>query len=137
MVAQPIQTNTIRRLIVALQHPRIEAVPVANPYEDWIATAPETTQARHYTWRFTHLCMVCGKEFQSAKSTSKCCGSGCRVKLCRSRKHVRKNMDKIQWSIGALQDMAESSDPVMVRKAREALASLRADITEACRESRV
>src|SRR5579864_6121483 len=96
----PSQISAIRRLVVALQRPTITPVVETNPYAAWIAPEPEITHTRHYTWRFTRICCVCGEEFQSAKSTTKCCGSACRVKLCRSRKHVEENYTKIQWSIG-------------------------------------
>ncbi len=136
------QSSQIIRKIIAT----FQTMPVADKRATFellapvVDSPPETVVKlpRHYQYRFTCCCWACGKEFISARSTSRTCSVACRNRLYKSRKQIKKKHEELMHAMGDLQDMVlQSADPVMQRKARAALEDAREQMLMACAESRV
>ncbi len=81
------------------------------------------------------VCIVCLKHFQTKRrGDAKTCGDNCRSHLQRERNKIAKKQEHILWSIGDIQDMVKSADPLMVKRAKKALCEIMEQSIAACRE---
>lgn len=133
-----VQPSIIQRLIETFSPQPVTTPDETKRYAAWIATDPQPTHKRTFTKIFDKTCVICGTPFEAKKSNAKCCSGVCRVALCRRRKKAQQTLDKILWLTGDLQSMAEGSgDIVLTARARSAMATLKDDIIQACRETKV
>lgn len=95
------------------------------------------TLGTRYSYRFHPICWGCGNRFYTARSTTKTCSGTCRSRLRREREKVKRTLEQGLFAIGDLQRMIDSPDPVLSRKAKEALRELAKHVKDACLESGV
>jgi len=81
------------------------------------------------------VCIICQTRFPVKRRIgTKTCSAKCRSRLRRLRDRARRKTEMIMWMIGDIQDMLDSPDPLMVKRARQALAEIREQSTAACAE---
>lgn len=81
------------------------------------------------------VCIICQTAFVTKRRTgAKTCSDKCRSRLRRLRDRARRKTEMIMWMIGDIEDMLDSPDPLMVKRARQSLFQIRQQSTWACAE---
>lgn len=90
------------------------------------------TVGSRYSYKFRPICWSCGEQFSSARSTTKTCSPKCRDNLKYIRKGAEKAAAAAARQIDVLSNMAQSPDPIMRERARQALRVLYGLVTDTC-----
>ena len=118
------------------------AFPIQAEYDDapdedvtFEVVQPLRKAERHYFYRYTCCCIVCGQAVPAARRSRQTCSDVCRARLRRSRNKIREIHEAALFAVGDLQRIIDGMDPVAAEKARAALADLAEQVSAARRES--